>query len=93
MKYLDDNNVRSFIRDNEKCVVMFGASWCMPCKMLKPQMEKLNKENIAYIDVEETSLSATLEIRGVPTLICFADGKEVARAHKLNDQIQDFLEL
>ena len=60
-------------------IVDFYASWCGPCKMLSPIMEKLSKKyedkvNFYKIDVDESSdLANTLKIKAIPTLIFFKD--------------------
>lgn len=61
------------------------APWCGPCRMMAPAYEaaaaelepavvlvKLNSDN-------EQALSAELGIRGIPTMILFHGGKEIAR--------------
>ena len=64
------------------CVVDFSASWCGPCKMLKPVLEELEKEyegiSFVYVDVDEQKdLSISLQIMSVPTIQIFKDGKLV----------------
>ena len=83
-KYLIDkiakieNNALTYIGD-KPAIVDFYASWCGPCKMLSPIMEKLSKKyedkvNFYKIDVDESSdLANTLKIKGIPTLIFFKD--------------------
>lgn len=63
-----------------------GAKKCIPCKMMAPIIEKLDKSYsgkaaIVFIDVWQHSEQATrFNIRGIPTQIFFnADGKEVFR--------------
>ncbi len=64
---------------NKPTIVDFYASWCGPCKMLSPIMEKLSKKyegkvNFFKIDVDKSSdLANTLKIKGIPTLIFFKD--------------------
>jgi thioredoxin len=64
---------------DKPAIVDFYASWCGPCKMLSPIMEKLSKkyEDKVYfykIDVDKSKdLANTLNIRAIPTLIFFKD--------------------
>ena len=73
-----DNETLTYIGDKQT-IVDFYASWCGPCKMLSPIMEKLSKKyedkvNFYKIDVDESSdLANTLKIKGIPTLIFFKD--------------------
>ncbi len=64
---------------NKPSIVDFYASWCGPCKMLSPIMEKLSKKyegkvNFYKVDVDKSSdLANTLNIKAIPTLIFFKD--------------------
>ncbi len=67
-------------------MVDLGAKKCIPCKMMAPILEKLEKAYsgkaaIVFIDVWENNEEAKrFGIRAIPTQIFFdADGKEVAR--------------
>ena len=79
----NDDNIQELIDGNTHVIVQFGATWCMPCKLLKPKTEKISFETpdivFAYCDVEETNALATeLEIQSVPTLVSFFNGIEEA---------------
>ena len=74
-----------------KCVVDFYATWCPPCKMLAPVIEKVSEEysNIEFYKVnvdENTDVSFAFNVAHVPTLILFEEGKEVRRASGYMDQ-------
>jgi thioredoxin 1 len=65
-------------------VKKFEASWCGPCKALKPVFEKVatkfNDVNFSYIDVDEQfELASKYGVRSVPTVVIEKDGKEVQR--------------
>jgi thiol-disulfide isomerase/thioredoxin len=83
MRTLYAGELSGFITENEKCVVMFGASWCSPCKSLKPRVAdlatKLGKiDRIVYADVDDLADDiSSLKIRSVPTLIAFSGGNVV----------------
>lgn len=61
------------------------APWCAPCKALNPQLERIEKEHpgtllLAKVNAdEESALCQRLGVTGLPTLIMFVGGKEVAR--------------
>jgi thioredoxin 1 len=67
-------------------MIDLGAKKCIPCKMMAPIMEKMEKKYdgkaaIVFIDVWENPEQARrFGIRGIPTQIFYdADGKEVTR--------------
>ena len=59
----------------------FYADWCGPCKMLEPVVERLAEETaatVAKVDVDANQrLASEYGVRGVPTLVLFADGEQV----------------
>lgn len=64
-------------------LVDFFATWCGPCRMLTPELEKLAEKdqsiNVLKIDVDEfQELAAQFNVRAVPTLVLFKDGQVVA---------------
>ncbi len=67
-----------------EAIVDFNATWCGPCQMLKPIIEKIAEEhpelNILSLDVDEVpSPCEKLGVFSIPTVIIFKDGKEVKR--------------
>ena len=70
------------INENEKVLVDFFATWCGPCKMLAPIVEKLAEEEasvkVVKVDVdEESELAIRFGISSIPTLLMFKNGKLV----------------
>ena len=64
--------------------VKFWATWCQPCKIFAPTVEKLDKEfeNITFlsIDAEQVqSIVKRFKVRSLPTILIIADGEEVER--------------
>ncbi|NCA15030.1 MAG: thioredoxin, partial [Proteobacteria bacterium] len=80
MRVLASSEVESYLEQHPVCVLMFGASWCMPCKTLKPRVEKLSEQfehvPLAYCDAEDhaSGLVVELEIMSVPTVVAMVDG-------------------
>jgi thioredoxin 2 len=93
-----EDNIRELIDGNTHVVVQFGASWCMPCKQLKPKVEKISLESpdivFAYIDVEESHrFSVESNVQSVPTVIGFHNSDEVARVVGNNESaVKDLVE-
>ena len=64
-------------------LVDFSADWCGPCKMLAPILKQVKDEvgdtiKIIKIDVDKNqTLASQYQVRGVPTLILYKDGKQV----------------
>lgn len=63
-----------------------GSVKCMPCKMMKPVLEELQKEykgqlEIVFIDVNKDSAAVSkYKVRSIPTQVFFdAKGKEIFR--------------
>jgi thioredoxin 1 len=74
------------VRSNSNPVVVdVWAPWCMPCRMIAPSLERLGVLHAGAVDVwkinadDEPQLARELGVLGIPTLIAFRDGKEVAR--------------
>jgi len=72
-------------RNDLPVVVDFWAPWCGPCLSMAPNYEEASRRlqtQVRFAKVnsdEEPALSARFGIRGIPTLIAFRRGKEVAR--------------
>ncbi|WP_027124975.1 thioredoxin [Gelidibacter mesophilus] len=73
------------IHQETPVLVDFFADWCGPCKMLAPILKEVkdslvNDVSIIKIDVDKNqSLAAKYQVRGVPTMLLFKNGKQVWR--------------
>tara|TARA_R100000935_G_scaffold33807_1_gene54234 strand:+ start:1201 stop:1500 length:300 start_codon:yes stop_codon:yes gene_type:complete len=73
------------IKDNSLTLVDFYADWCGPCKVLAPILKDTKETmgervKIVKIDVDKNQpLASQYQVRGVPTLILFKDGKQLWR--------------
>ncbi|MCZ2222494.1 MAG: thioredoxin family protein [Chitinophagales bacterium] len=76
-----NKNTFKEIDSQDKCLVMFSADWCGPCKMMYSVIEELSKEYTVYkVDAdEEADLAKTLGIKNLPTFLFYKNGVEYAR--------------
>ena len=63
-------------------IVDFYATWCMPCRMLKPIMERVEdkREDIKFFAVDISAnedIAKEYRIFSVPTLVAFKSGKKI----------------
>lgn len=69
------------INGDQPVLVDFSAEWCGPCKAMAPILKDVKKEmdnnvKIIKVDVDKNPQAAQkFQVRGVPTLILFKEGK------------------
>ena len=96
-----DEDFDSKIKNEDVSVIQFSASFCGPCKVLRPVMDKLSdnefkgKANFYYADIDEKAINSAsaAAVRGVPTVVVYKKGVEVARkvGGLPEQQMRDFL--
>ena len=78
------NNDLSEAKSAAAAVVDFNATWCGPCKMLGPVLEKLSgemadKASFYGVDVDVNSdLAEEFGVMSIPTLVILKNGEKVA---------------
>lgn len=90
-------NVADFqkeVLESKKAVIVdFHATWCGPCRILEPRLEKVlnnfnkkvqdaadKKVTLAKVDIDELGeLSEKYNVQAVPTVLAFKNGREISR--------------
>ena len=71
-------------------LVDFYADWCGPCNMLEPTVEAVAQRTdaaVAKVDIDQhQGLATQYGVRGVPTLLLFADGEQVEQLVGVQDE-------
>jgi len=86
LELTNENFEQEVIKNDIPVLVDFWSPACPPCLMLGPIIEEIagefeGKAKIGKVNVAENQeLAQKYEIRGVPTLIIFKDGKITERA-------------
>ena len=66
-------------------VIDFYADWCGPCKVMAPVLDQLAAERqgeifVGKLDTDRyPAVAQRFDVRGIPTLILFRGGRELAR--------------
>ena len=83
IKEATDATFEEMVLKNEKPVVVdFWATWCGPCKMVAPEMEKLAQKYAGAVDVVKVdvdanpAISQAFQIMSIPTIAFFRPGQQ-----------------
>lgn len=82
---VDDAKLQQHLRLTKGAVLLdVWAPWCGPCRMMAPHFAKAAQAlepdvRLLKLNADETSSGGALGVRGIPALILFYNGKEIAR--------------
>jgi thioredoxin 1 len=79
------SNFKAIINSEKPVLIDFFATWCGPCQMLLPVLNQVKESlkdriTIIKIDVDKNQeMAQKYQVRGVPTLMLFQEGKQLWR--------------
>ncbi|KAE8696609.1 Thioredoxin X [Hibiscus syriacus] len=89
VKEIKESEFRSTVLESSRPVLVeFVATWCGPCRLISPAMESIAQEygdrlEVVKIDHDANpQLIEEYKVYGLPTLILFKDGQEVAESRR-----------
>jgi thioredoxin 1 len=101
---LDDNNFGDVVSASSVPVLVdFTAAWCGPCRAIAPHIaavadKYVDRVRVAKCDVDANQgLTARFDVRAMPTLLMFKDGKVVGQIvgavprHKIESLVEGVL--
>lgn len=98
---LDSNNFDAFISTNKTAIIDFWATWCGPCKKMKPILEEVESEFnivIGRIDADESAdIASKYNVSSIPTIVVLEDGVPVKTIigampkHKLVKELEGWI--
>ena len=73
------------LKSEKPVLVDFNATWCGPCRMLKPTLDQIAAERpdvaVLGVDIDENmDLAEEYGVFSIPCLVLFKDGAEVDRS-------------
>lgn len=82
---ITDATFEQLVNETSKPLLLFfSTSWCMPCKMVRPLIERLSSEYEDKLLVfnsdndKNTAMKKRFKVRGTPTVVVWNNGEVVA---------------
>jgi len=93
-----DNFESIVLKSDKKVLVDFNASWCGPCKMLRPVLDQIAETNtdVEFVSInvdDEDELAEKYGVSAIPCLVLIDKGEEVKRSVGLisRDELEDLI--
>ncbi|MBE6783213.1 MAG: thioredoxin [Ruminococcaceae bacterium] len=79
---VNTKNFNEVLNSDKKVLLDFFATWCGPCRMMSPLIDKIAEENpdilVGKVNVdEEPELAAMFAVSSIPVLVVMKDGQIV----------------
>ena len=87
-----ENFAEEVLNSNVTVLVDFWATWCTPCKMMAPVIEKIGEEmadrvKVCKVDIDKnTALATEYNVMSIPTFLVFQNGNVVGRSVGVQDK-------
>ena len=84
VQHFDNDGFEKALADGGVVMVDFFATWCMPCKMVAPVIDKIaekydGRATVGKVDIdEESDLAAAYRVQSVPSSLFFKTGQLVS---------------
>ncbi|EAZ89539.1 thioredoxin [Crocosphaera chwakensis] len=81
--FIEDNNFEQLLADSETMVVDYTATWCGPCRVISPLIDRLAEEYEGRVNVFKLDLDKNKEnakkygIKSIPAVLIFKKGEVV----------------
>ena len=80
-----DNFEKEVLMEKGLVLVDFNATWCGPCRMLRPILEEIAEERnnckIVSVDIDqEEELASRYDVYSIPCLVLIKNGNEIDRS-------------
>ena len=92
LKHVNSKNFQEEVINSQRAVLVdFFATWCGPCQMLAPVLEKISSSradfDIAKVDIDEAQdLAYKYGIQVEPTMDILKDGKVMKKIEGYHDE-------